>query len=303
MGVKREHTSAEEASGESSGSVELAGEYLERHTPLFGAAAKAILAKDPQLLPVFEKADFDLFKVREPGYEEPSDDAKLQNAFSKLGGAIVGQQISNAAARSIRGRVQALFGDRFPEFGELRKYAEDSANVKLLRECGLSQRKVTYLLSLADYFDENGERLKQLYYHGGEDTDTEICDDLVNGVKGIGPWTAKMFLVSGLRRFDVFAPEDVGVARGFARFIGDRPEMLAEVQQEIKDMGPDRKRKKSPVKHKKTSWKVYDIDLMEKCAERFAPYRTVFMFLLWRLSGTGKVDVTIDVENQFVNTL
>ena len=114
---------------------------------------------------------------------------------------------------------------------------------------------------------------------------------------------SSMFLVSGLRRFDIFAPEDVGVARGFARYIGERPELLAELQQEIKDEGPARKRKKSPVKHKTTTWKIYDIDLMEKCADRFAPYKTVFMFLLWRLSGTGKVDVTIDVENQFVNTL
>lgn len=302
MTVKREYESVK-GDDVVLGEVGLDSEYLERHVPTFAKAASAILAIDPLLLPVFTKADFDLFKHREPGYVEPSDDAKLQNAFSKLGGAIVGQQISNAAARSIRIKFQALFGERFPLFTELQEYAKDADNLKSMRECGLSQRKVSYMLSLADYFAENSDRLKQLYYHGGENCDNEICEDLVAGVKGIGPWTAKMFLVSGLRRFDIFAPEDVGVARGFARYIGERPELLAELQQEIKDEGPARKRKKSPVKHKTTTWKIYDIDLMEKCADRFAPYKTVFMFLLWRLSGTGKVDVTIDVENQFVNTL
>lgn len=274
-------------------------EYRDRHIPAFSDAMDFILKLDGSLVPVFMKADFELFKKPDMGYDgEPSDDAKLQNAFSKLGGAIVGQQISNSAARSIRIKFMALFDGTFPIYKELKEYVKTPDNIKNMRESGLSQRKVTYLESLATYFSDNEERLKQMYYHvESEDNDDEIMDDLVAGVKGIGPWTAKMFLISGLRRINIFAPEDVGIARGFSRYISDKPELLKEL------MDGRNAVKKSKIKHKKFNWKVYDDDIMERCADKFAPYRTVFMFLLWRLSATGKLDVTVDVENQFVNTL
>ncbi|SMN21698.1 similar to Saccharomyces cerevisiae YER142C MAG1 3-methyl-adenine DNA glycosylase involved in protecting DNA against alkylating agents [Maudiozyma saulgeensis] len=275
-------------------------DYRDRHVPAFSDAMDFILKKDNSLVHVFLKADFELFKKFDKGYGEPTDDAKLQNAFSKLGGAIVGQQISNSAARSIRIKFMALFDGMFPMYKELKEYMTIPDNVKKMRESGLSQRKVTYMESLAIYFSDNEERLKKMYYHTNDrkdNNDDEIMNDLVAGVKGIGPWTAKMFLVSGLRRINVFAPEDVGVARGFSRYISDKPELLKELMDGRESV------KKSKIKHKKFNWKVYDVDIMERCADRFAPYRTVFMFLLWRLSGTGKLDVTIDVENQFVNTL
>ncbi|KAG0659112.1 3-methyladenine DNA glycosylase [Maudiozyma exigua] len=273
-------------------------EYRDRHIPEFNKAIDFILGLDPSLVPVINKGDFELFKKDELRLDgEPSDEAKLQNAFSKLGGAIIGQQISNSAARSIRIRFMALFDEMFPLYKELKQYMTFSENVKTMRDCGLSQRKVTYLESLATYFSDNEPKLIQMYYHNETDNDDEIEEDLVAGFKGIGPWTAKMFLVSGLRRINVFAPEDVGVARGFSRYISDKPNLLKELMKDRDVI------KKSKIKHKKFNWKVYDLDIMERCAERFAPYKTVFMFILWRLSGTGKLDVTMDVENQFVNTL
>lgn len=273
-------------------------EYRDRHIPEFSKAVNFILGLDPTLVPVINKGDFELFKRNELRLDgEPSDDAKLQNAFSKLGGAIVGQQISNSAARSIRIKFMALFDKMFPLYKELKQYMTVPENVKNMRECGLSQRKIGYLESLATYFSDNESRLIQMYYHNETDNDDEIMEDLVAGVKGIGPWTAKMFLVSGLRRINIFAPEDVGIARGFSRYMSDKPDLLKELMKDRDVI------KKSKIKHKKFNWKVYDLDIMESCADRFSPYRTVFMFILWRLSGTGKLDVTMDVENQFVNTL
>lgn len=273
-------------------------EYRDRHIPQFSKAIDFILEQDSTLVPVITKGNFELFKKNELILDgEPSDDAKLQNAFSKLGGAIIGQQISNSAARSIRIKFMALFDEMFPLYKELKKYMTVPENIKNMRECGLSQRKIGYLESLATYFSDNESRLIQMYYHNETENDDAIMEDLVAGVKGIGPWTAKMFLVSGLRRINIFAPEDVGVARGFSRYISDKPDLLKELMKDRDTI------KKSKIKHKKFNWKVYDLDIMERCADRFAPYKTVFMFILWRLSGTGKLDVTMDVENQFVNTL
>lgn len=278
--------------------VEMPLDFKERHMEKFGDAVDVITKLDPSLVPVFLKGDFVLFKKQEPNYKPPTVDTILQSSFSKLGGAIVGQQISNAAARSIRNKFMNLFEGIFPSFKVLNEYVKEEDNKIHMKEVGLSQRKIMYLESLASYFTNNEQKLGEMFLlDRDEHNDQEIIDDLVDNIKGIGPWTAKMFLVTGLRRYNVFAPEDVGVARGFAKYVSDKPELVNELMQDRQVV------KKSKIKHKNFNWKIYDIDIMERCAERFAPYKTVFMFLLWRLSDTGKVNISIEVENQFVNSL
>ena len=105
----------------------------------------------------------------------------------------------------------------------------------------------------------------------------------------------KMFLISGLKRMDVFAPEDLGIARGFSKYLSDKPELEKELMRERKVV------KKSKIKHKKYNWKIYDDDIMEKCSETFSPYRSVFMFILWRLASTN-TDAMMKAEENFVKS-
>ncbi|CCF56527.1 hypothetical protein KAFR_0B02290 [Kazachstania africana CBS 2517] len=271
--------------------TELSEEFLKRHSDLFGEACAFITKVDPTLIETIEYSDFPLFKRPQDGEKST---LALQDYFVKLGGAIIGQQISNIAAKNIRGRFCDYFGGIFPSYKRLLETLAVPAQKAEVKACGLSARKLEYLESLASYFAENEEHITDLF-HKGDENDQEVVDDLVGGIKGIGPWTAKMFLVTGLKRFDVFAPEDVGVARGFSKYISMKdPKSVAKYNLNRKGV------KKSKIKHKKTNWKIYDDDVMEEYAKIFSPYRTIFMFILWRLSG-AHIDAMIKVEKEFTS--
>lgn len=272
--------------------VDLPEDFKRRHLDKFNEGCSHILRVDPGLRPILLSADFQLFSKN--FRRQPQGLELLQDAFSKLGNAIIGQQISNKAARSIRERFVEHFGGEFPPYRELYTlYKKETGKQEEIRQCGLSRRKTEYLESLATYFTENEDRLLELFQSDADATGQQIVDELVHNVKGIGPWTAKMFLITGLRRYDVFAPEDVGIARGFSNYVRDKPELIAEL---MKNRGTV---KRTKIKHKSFKWKIHDDDIMERFAERFIPYRTIFMFLLWRLSsGTA-----LEVEKEFVNIM
>jgi DNA-3-methyladenine glycosylase II len=122
--------------------------------------------------------------------------------FESLVGAIIGQQLSTKAAETIRKRFIALFGSgRFPEAKQVLKKSD-----KALRSAGLSFQKISYLKSLATAV-ENGE-LK--FNKFNKLTDEEIINQLIE-IKGIGRWTAEMFLMFCLNRPDVFSHGDLGL--------------------------------------------------------------------------------------------
>ena len=129
------------------------------------------------------------------------------DAYGALVRTIVGQQISTKAARSIYDRLAAMFGDRPPNPQELLS-AEDEA----LRACGLSRPKIRYLRDLA-----------QRVMSGELDLDAlqELPDEEVTGrivaVKGLGKWSADMFLVFHLGRPDVLPVGDIGIRRAAER--------------------------------------------------------------------------------------
>ncbi len=131
------------------------------------------------------------------------------NAFSTLTRAIVGQQISVKAAQSVWDRVVIAAGEITPP-----RMLEMS--VEELRGCGLSGSKVVYIKDLARHFDEklvNPRRWPRM-------TDDAIIDDLVR-VKGIGRWSAEMFLIFYLMRPNVFPVADIGLIRGIEKLFHD----------------------------------------------------------------------------------
>jgi DNA-3-methyladenine glycosylase II len=122
--------------------------------------------------------------------------------FLTLARAICGQQISVKAAQSVWDRVVACCGAVTPENVLQRKRTE-------LRACGLSDRKVEYIADLAQHFADG-----RIHVHRWPDmSDEQIIAELVE-VRGIGRWTAEMFLIFNLLRPDVFPLDDLGLQKG-----------------------------------------------------------------------------------------
>jgi DNA-3-methyladenine glycosylase II len=142
------------------------------------------------------------------------------DAFSTLARSIVGQQISVKAAQSVWDRVEAAAGMiKPPRFLEM---SDDE-----LRACGLSRGKVVYIKDLSRHFHE--KLLNPRKWASMDDED--VIHDLVR-VKGIGRWSAEMFLIFYLLRPNVFPVADLGVVRAIEKLFhkGERltgPEILA----------------------------------------------------------------------------
>ncbi len=126
------------------------------------------------------------------------------DAFSTLARAIVGQQISVKAAESVWQRLLA-------EFENITPPAIAAAEMTRLRSCGLSGQKSAYLLDLANRF--NSGALDS--FHWAELDDETLILELTQ-VKGIGRWTAEMFLIFYMARADVLPLDDVGLQRAMS---------------------------------------------------------------------------------------
>jgi DNA-3-methyladenine glycosylase II len=127
--------------------------------------------------------------------------ARRGEAFMTLARAIVGQQISVKAAQSVWDRFALCVGEVTPE-GVLLKERH------LLRACGLSDRKTEYIADLAQHFADGAIHV----HRWPEMSDEEIIAELVQ-VRGIGRWTAEMFLIFNLLRPDVFPLDDLGLQK------------------------------------------------------------------------------------------
>ena len=131
------------------------------------------------------------------------------SAFEVLAGSIIGQQLSTAAARTIGNRVRALAGGRVsPE-------AVAALTPRALREAGLSDAKMRSLLGLAEAAASGKLNFRAL----AQQPDAAVIEALT-AFKGVGEWTAQMFLMFGLGRPDVAAPGDLGLQRGLQRLHG-----------------------------------------------------------------------------------
>ncbi len=137
---------------------------------------------------------------------------RRSDAFTTLARAIVGQQISVKAADSIWRRfVASVHGPPARGFRRLLPQRVIAAEVLALRECGLSQRKAQYLADLANHFASG--RLDPLHW---KQLDDEALIAALVDVKGIGRWTAEMFLMFHELRPDVLPVDDIGLQRAIA---------------------------------------------------------------------------------------
>lgn len=175
-------------------------------------------------------------------------DAVLANRgdpFQTLARAIVGQQISVKAADSVWARFADFAQHVAPEHIVTLEQAA-------LAACGLSRRKAEYLHDLAGHFVDG--RIKPACWTvlGDEAVIAELID-----VRGIGRWTAEMFLIFSLRRPDIWPVDDIGLQKAVALHYleGARPTPL----------------------------------LLRQHGERHAPWRTVATWYLWRSLDPGVV--------------
>jgi DNA-3-methyladenine glycosylase II len=144
--------------------------------------------------------------------EEERRRDRPREAYGALVRSIVGQQLSTKAARSIYGRLTELFEGRTPTPAELL-----AADPEKVRAVGLSRPKVKYLRSLAEHVESGELELDRLT----ELPDEEVSEQLT-AVKGLGQWTADMFLIFHLRRPDVLPVGDLGIRRAVERAYGLR---------------------------------------------------------------------------------
>ncbi len=158
--------------------------------------------------------------------------------FFTLARAIVGQQISVKAAQSVWNKVLVCVEKISPE---------DVLKVKRtdLRACGLSDRKTEYIADLAQHFADG-----KIHVHRWPEMDDEAIIAELTEVRGIGRWTAEMFLMFNLLRPDVFPLDDLGLQKGICHAYF-------------------RKRKVS-------------LRTMKKLGESWRPWRSVATWYLWR---------------------
>ncbi len=152
-------------------------------------AKKELIEKDKYLAKIIRNYPKDfLFSKSDP--------------FYTLARSIVGQQISVKAAQAVWDRLERKIKKINPKFVLKTHYMT-------LKSCGLSKQKINYLKSLANAFlnnDINYNTLKNM-------SDDLIIEELIK-IKGIGRWTAEMFLIFSLCRPDVFPSDDLGLIKG-----------------------------------------------------------------------------------------
>lgn len=194
----------------------------------FARARRALMRRDPILAPVIKKH----------GTRSPLD-APVMDPFPALVRTITGQQISTRAAATIHGRLVALMPRGVTPEAMLALTDEQ------MRGAGLSRQKIGYLRDLATKVASGELPVHSLH----ELTDEAVIEAIVK-VKGLGRWSAEMFLMFRLHRPDVLPVDDLGIVNAIHRLYGLR------------------KRPKA--------------DRLKKIGESWRPYRTVACWYLWR---------------------
>ena len=127
-----------------------------------------------------------------------------KNLFHCLINSIIGQQISVIAANTIKNRFYLLHKNITPT--NVSKLSNTS-----LKKIGLSRQKISYVKNIASFFHENNLFIKNINIY----TEKEIKDKLII-IKGVGEWTADMFLIFGLGKLNVFPTGDLGFLKAIS---------------------------------------------------------------------------------------
>jgi DNA-3-methyladenine glycosylase II len=154
-------------------------------------------------------------------------EARLQSrgdAFTTLARSIVGQQISVKAAQSVWGRFVEGVGGMSTRVAPAAVLGVDTVQ---LRAVGLSARKADYLLDLAQHFETGQVHVRQWQ----QMDDEAIIEELV-AIRGIGRWTAEMFLIFHLMRPNVLPLDDLGLLKGISlNYFSGEPVSRAEARE------------------------------------------------------------------------
>lgn len=157
--------------------------------------------------------------------------------YAGLARIIAYQQLSTKAAATIWGRVETLLGKITPT-------SVLAADIDALRACGMSRPKISHIRSIATAIEDGSLNLKRIAQASDADAQAELV-----AVKGIGPWTADVYLMFALGRWDVFPHADIGLSEAYRMISGER-------------------KRHPPKKFMKTG-------------ERWRPYRGVAAHMLW----------------------
>ncbi|MBX4188389.1 MAG: DNA-3-methyladenine glycosylase 2 family protein [Candidatus Doudnabacteria bacterium] len=188
--------------------------------------AKRYLAKsDPVMADLVKRLDVSRYQIRD-------------NTFRGLVESIISQQLSTKAARTIRKRFWEVLGTRLYKPQHILK-----TDIRKLRSCGLSGSKALFIKGLALAVSSKKLNLKQVHAMDNE----QVIEELIKH-KGVGKWTAEMFLIFSLGRLDVFSLGDWGLRSAMIKLY----------------------------KLKKPSEKK-----LLTIAEKWKPYRSVASFYLW----------------------
>ena len=163
-----------------------------------------------------------------------------KNYFWALCRSVIYQQISGKAAKKISDRYLSLFDQGI----KMRPVDVTEIDIEKIHKVGISRQKSSYIKNIADAFRNNIINEKNI----SDLDDQEIIKQLTS-IKGVGRWTAEMFLIFTLRRTDVFPVTDLGVQKGFQIFysLDDLP----------------------------------TIEVMNEKSESWRPYRTIMSLYLW----------------------
>lgn len=177
--------------------------------------------------------------------------------------SILGQQLSGAATKAIKAKLIGLYANE-PDVDSTFPTPARVAGTEInrLRSAGLSKRKAEYVQGLAAKFTF-GELSNEMLLDADDD---EVMEKLT-AVRGLGQWSVEMFAVFALKRIDVFSTGDLGIQKGMAAFLGKDVRKLRA--------GGGGK------------WKYLSKQEMLEGSEKFKPYRSVFMWYMWRF---GNVD-------------
>lgn len=163
-----------------------------------------------------------------------------KNRYQSLVEAIIAQQLSGSAAESILKKFKKLYKTKFPKPIDVIKTSDSK-----LRSAGLSKMKVSYIKDLSKKIEKNQLNIRKI----STKSDEYVIEQLTS-VRGIGRWTAEMFLIFSLGRLDILPVGDLGLKKGI------------QLMYSFDDLPNERE--------------------IEQLAETWRPYRTVATWYLWK---------------------
>ncbi|ODQ77497.1 hypothetical protein BABINDRAFT_18614, partial [Babjeviella inositovora NRRL Y-12698] len=270
-------------------------EYVDQHTPEFIKGVEYVLSKDPNLYATVVLKPFDAY-LKTVSHQFDDADQQLQFWFESLCSGIISQQVSGAAAKSIKRKFLLYFlnGKTHLPLEELAEKWQKADKLPFpgpqdiidcsdeeLRTCGLSGQKVKYVNSVAENFQN-----KELNAKVFQSDDIPMIVDKLVAIKGIGVWSAKMFLLFALKKMNVYTMEDLGIARGVSIYFSNIHPELHETIKGIVTFDGTKKKKSKIAVAKNRNWLVIQEEYGDYFFDQFEPYQSVIMVIMWRLSDT-----------------